>query len=337
MTCVPDEIRPPSEPAAVLPAPNRQRRRTCPVRLAGVILLLVWVGPVTFVQTDTWRLLQLVGAPGPASAGSQVIPAGKALVLAPKTSLKLHLRDGSVVEGRFVGRTLLDPTRYASRFEDHVRSSVYVPLMLDEPLQVTLRDGREWTAPFAGYGELSVLLRSPDGSEHLRVPVESLSEVRRSNGDRVVLLDMLLALQAHALPSAEALELEERGRAGQVMERWEDPIRVAVDDIERAVANYDSGIGVGGIIVLSLIATLVLVVVLTAVIASSFFNGCSNVGSRIDAGSFGVRLTTRPFDRYRGRYVGEALAEADPWPRSIDGSAVTIVEDGSSPGMSRHP
>ena len=168
MVYVPEAHVPSSEPFRSARAPRRPWNVSHPTRLAALLLLMVWVGPVTIVQTDSWQLLSLVGAPERASAASQEIPAGKAMLLEPKTPLKLHLRDGSVVEGRFLGRTLLDSALYAPRFAAHARTSSYVPFALSETLRVSLRDGREWTAPFAGYAELTLLLRGPDGP--LRVP-----------------------------------------------------------------------------------------------------------------------------------------------------------------------
>jgi hypothetical protein len=178
--------------------------------MAGGILLMVWVGPVTFVQTDSWQLLGSIGVPERAAAASQVVPAGKALLLEPNTLLKLHLRDGSVLEGRFVGRTLLDSARYAPRFAAYARSSAYLPFTLGDTLRVSLRDGREWTAPFAGYGEMTLLLRSPKGPGCLRVPFESAVDIHRANGDRIEPSALSRAFFAGGLPSAEALTVQER-------------------------------------------------------------------------------------------------------------------------------
>jgi hypothetical protein len=41
-----------------------------------------------------------------------VIPAGGALLLEPWTIVKLELRDGRVLKGPFLGRTLLDSALY---------------------------------------------------------------------------------------------------------------------------------------------------------------------------------------------------------------------------------
>src|SRR6185369_8345557 len=173
-----------------------------PARLAGIFLLLVWIGPVTFDQTDAWQFLRWFGAPAPASAESRTIPAGRAMLLETGTLLKLRLRDGSTIEGRFLGRTLLDSVFYAPRFESYAHSSAHVPLVLGETLRVWLRDGREMTAPFAGYAELTLLLRSPDGPEYLRVPFEFASEIRRANGDRVEPKALMKSFRDGSLPSA---------------------------------------------------------------------------------------------------------------------------------------
>jgi hypothetical protein len=230
-----------------------------------MLLLLVWVGPVTFVQTDTWQLLKLVGAPERASAESQVIPAGKALLLQPGTLLRLRLRDRTVVEGRFLGRTLLDSALYAPRFAKYARSSRYVPFALGETLHVSLRDGRERTAPFAGYGELTLLLRSPEGPEYLRVPFEFASEIRRANGDRVEPKALARAFHRGSLPSAEAPVLGQRLPMGSVADQWAGALRVAVQDIETASAELPSGVNVVGIVLLSVLVAVVLTLVLISI------------------------------------------------------------------------
>src|SRR5262245_45167029 len=114
------------------------RRFTASARTAAILLLFVWLGPVSFAQTELWQLLKWAGAPTLASAEQQVIPAGQALVLTPGTLLKLWLRDASVVEGRFLGRALLDSSLYASRFAAYARTSDFVPFALGETLRVSL-------------------------------------------------------------------------------------------------------------------------------------------------------------------------------------------------------
>src|SRR4030095_11951112 len=177
-------------------------------RMPAVLLLLVWVGPVTFDQTDTWRLLQWAGAPGSASAESQVIPAGMAMILDPGTRLALRLRDDRVARGRFAGRVLLDSDVYASRFESRSESSGFAPFELGEMLEVSLADGREWTGPFAGYAERSLLLENPDGEGYRRVPFESATEIRVADGVSVEPGALAHAFRAGLLPSAEALALD---------------------------------------------------------------------------------------------------------------------------------
>src|SRR5262245_56553804 len=158
------------------------RHVLAPVRLAAILLLAVWIGPVSLAQTDAFQLLKWAGAPAPAAAEAQVIPAGQALVLSPGTLLKLALADGIVVLGRFVGRTRLDSTLYAPRFARYARTSDFVPFALGETLSVSLRDGREWRAPFLGYGEMTVLLQNPDGEGVLRVPFEFAKQFRGAHG-----------------------------------------------------------------------------------------------------------------------------------------------------------
>lgn len=307
-------------------APDRKTTRASdwrrglrlPARAAAVLLLLVWVGPVTLTQTDSWRLLKLLGAPGRASAESNVIPAGMAVILQPNAFLRLFLHDGSSLEGRFLARTLLDSTSYAPRFAAHTRSSSYVPLAMGETLHVSLRDGREWTAPFAGYGELTLLLRSPEGREFLRVPFESALEIRRATGDRVEPSDLAQAFRSGLLPSAEALEIQVRSPTGGGV------IRVPVEDIATVTlaempsaatpTRSLSGDQAVGIVLLSVVVAVVVVFVIIGAAYRSAFNDCGSTGPSINLGPIGFHITTRPFDRSRRCFVGEPLAVADPWP-----------------------
>ena len=285
-------------------------------------MLVVWVGPVTFVQTDSWELLRWLGAPEGASAESQVIPTGTAILLEPQTPLKLRLRDGSVFEGRFPRRALLDSTVYASRFEAHTLSSPFVPFSLSETLHVSLRDDREWTAPFAGYGELTLLLRSPEGAL-LRAPFEFVSEIRRTNGDRVEPVDLARAFHAGLLPSAEALEMELCKPTRSITEPC-SIVKVPVEDIASVSPELPSGVSPAGIVVLSVVATLVLIFVLLA--NSKPKAPSCDIWPGSIPGTWGARVTTRPFDRERGCYVGDALAVADPWPGPIEGDSTAFAD-----------
>lgn len=299
---------------------SARHRRTIlrPARLTALLLLIVWIGPVTFVHTDAWRLLRFVGAPDRASAESQVIPAGSAMVLEPGTRLRLRMRDGSVRQGRFQRRALLDSALYAPRFAANAKSSSFVPFMLGEILHVSLRDGREWVAPFAGYAELTLLLRSSDGSAHRRVPFEVAAEIRREDGDLVEPASLIRAFQAGLLPSAEALVLDGQRAAawGGLVEGSDDGHAVAVEDIAAVTAETSSGIGVGGVIVLSVIVSVIVFYVLLAHTVGSAFDRCGSTTYGIPTlETLGhVRLTTRPFDRSRGCYVGDELAVVDPSP-----------------------
>ena len=345
MACIAEAHRPSSDPPGSARAPGRSRQGvTRTSRLAGVLLLLLWVGPVTFAQTDAWHLLRLAGAPERASAESQVIPAGRALLLEVGTSLRLRLRDGKVIEGRFLGRTLLDSALYAPRFAAHARSSAYVPLTLGETLHITLGDGREWTAPFAGYAELTLLLASPDGPEPLRVPFELATEIRRAAGERVEPSALTRAFHADLLPSAEALTIETRWHAGHTGDPSAGAIQVPVQDIEvvtlaipRAPARSGASAGeVAGIVVLSVLVSVVLVI---AIIAHSFNSASRSCGSIPASASLaGVHRTTRPFDRHRGCYVDDALTVVDPTPAStMSGPAVELAQTAARPSPPDRP
>ena len=287
-----------------------------PTRLAAILLLWVWVGPVTFAQTDSWRLLEVVGTPERASAESQVIPAGMAMAIEPNTVLMLHLRNGMVREGRFVRRTLLDSTLYAARFAAHARWSSFLPIALGETVSVSLVDGRQYSGGFLGYGELTLLLRSSDATQDVRIPFESTTEIRRANGDPIEPSDLLQAFRTGLLPSAEALELQEPGPSRGIGKRWGNVFQVAVDDIESVTLELPSGDHVGGTIVLGVLVGVAAAVVLFAVLVRSALNSkpkCSGPGYTPPT-LLGVHLTTRPFDRSRGCYVGDPLAVADAWP-----------------------
>ena len=309
-----------SSPLRTSASPRRRLRLALvPARLAAILLLFVWLGPVTFAQTESWQLFRLAGAPSTASANTQLIPAGQALVLEPGTPLRLRLRDGSTVQGRFLGRTLLDSTLYASRFEAYVRTAAYVPFTLGETLRVSLRDGREWSAAFAGYGELALLFRGPDGSSDLRVPFEFAKEIRRASGQRVESKSLARAFQKGQLPSAEALALGERGPVGSVAEQWTSALRVAVQDIESAIVELPSGRSAGGAVVLGVLMGVVLVYVLIAASLHSSSTSCEGPSSFPNVlGGMSLQLTTRPFDRTRGCWDGDPPPVADAWPGERD-------------------
>ena len=278
-----------------------------------MFLLTVWVGPVTFAQTDAGQVLKYVPASDRARANVRVIPAGQALILEPGTPFEARLRDGSVVEGRFLGRTLLDSALYAPRFAAHMRSTNDVPLALGETLQIVLHDGREVTAPFIGYGELTLLLLGPDGYA-LRVPFEFAKTIHRANGDRVEPSALARAFRKGLLPSAEALALGEREPVGTEADWWASALQVAVDDIKSATVDLSPGNSVAGTVVLTVILTTVLLVVLVAAsLRSSSSSGCQGP-TYFPPILSSAHLTTRPFDRSRGCYVGDPLAVADPWP-----------------------
>ena len=307
-----------------------------PARLAGIFLLLMWIGPVTFDQTGAWQFLRWFGAPEPASAESRTIPAGRAMLLETGTILKLRLRDGSTIEGRFLGRTLLDSVFYAPRFESYAHSSAHVPLVLGETLRVWLRDGREMTAPFAGYAELTLLLRSPDGPEYIRVPFEFASEIRRANGDRVEPKALTKSFRDGSLPSAEALMLGERVPMAIVSDEWAwaSTLRVPVEDIESVRVDLSSGEGgssggsaPAGAIVLGVMVTLGIILILAANSADHSSSSCEpNTPAFWPSGFLSTHLTRRPFDRSRGCFEGDPLAVADPWPGSVDDPTLALAD-----------
>lgn len=295
---------------------RRRRRFLPPVKVAGVLLLVSWLGPVTFVQTDAPRILRWVGAPGSASAYPRVIPAGQAMVLAPGTLVELRLEGGRIVDGRFLGRALLEDSLYAERFVARSIASSFAPLVLGESLFVTLLDGREWRLPFAGYGELSLLLEHPDAPEPLRVPFEFTAGILRSNGERVEPKDLSRAFRAGKLPSAEALVIEDLLPVGWQADRWAAALRVPMEDVQAAIVKTESGGSVAGAVVLGALLGVVVFIALIAIAANSSRSsgGCSYDGDVPGTWT----LTTAPFDLERRCYVGEALA--------VESRAASVME-----------
>lgn len=296
------------------PVPTRDHRRrvvTHPARLAAVFLLTVWAGPVTFAQTDSAAVLKAAKAAARDSGGTRVVPAGMAMVLKPGTRIQLHMRDGRVLDGEYVGRALLDSTAYADRFTTRARTSAYVPFQLGETLQVSLRDGRDRRAPFAGYAELTLLLLNSEGGEPLRVPFEFATGIQRENGDRVEPTTLAEAFRSGLLPSAEALVLKRRSSMRDTY--WSGELRVPVEDIELASPmTGNDGVSTGavvGVVIVSAVATAALVIWL---IGRSIDQSSKNCGkTSFGAGDLsGVQLTKRPFDRLRGCFVGDDLVVA---------------------------
>ena len=291
------------------------RRFTASARTAAILLLFVWLGPVSFAQTDTWQLLKWAGAPSPASADAQIIPAGQALVLAPGTMLKLWLRDESVVEGRFLGRALIDSSLYGPRFDAYARTSDFVPFALGETLRVSLRDGREWSAPFAGYGEMTLLLKGTEGSDPSRVPFEFIREVRGANGAWVQPKALTRAFRKGSLPSAEAIALGDRLGVGLGADPWANALRVAVQDIKSAAVDLPSGGSIAGVVIVSAVVTVVLFCVLLANSLHASSTSCTPSSAYPNIlGGMSLHLTTRPYDRSRSCYADDPppLAEAAP-------------------------
>ena len=326
----------PTDQASVVSPRRRWSVMRRAARMAAVFLLVVWVGPVTFFQTDSWRLLQMAGAPGSASAEQSVIPAGMALVLEPGTELRLRMRDGGVITGRFVKRTLLDPEAYAPRFAGKARSSAFAPLDLGETLQVSLRDGREWVAPFAGYAELALLLQNPVGLEPLRVPFEFAGEIRRADGERIEPEALTQAFRAGLLPSAEALELTMPAPGGRMSAPEGAPFRVAVEDIQSVtMASFSSFSSSStkkdnsGVIVGLVVLGVLVAIVLIAAHHREPSPSCTSIPDPPTI--YGLaHPTTRPFDRYRGCYVGDPLLAADPWPGAAETRPATALADATT-------
>lgn len=320
-----------------VPPVRRRRGFLPPARLAGVLLLTIWVGPVTFVQTDGPSWLQWLGAPQNATAFPRSIPPGQAFTLQPGTPLELRLLDGSTIKGRFLGRDLLGDSLYAQRFEACSRDASHAPFALGDTLHVRLRDGREWTLPFAGYGEMALLLRAPDRAEPLRVPFELACDVYGANGERVDPAFLARAFREGRLPSAEALVLDALSSAGSPAECWDMARRVPAEDVRIALADLPAGGGgdagaIAGGVVLGVVVGVVLVAVLLSQSRNTSTSGCTYNGD-VPRLFSEVPLTTRPFDLERGCFEGDVLV-ADAWPEA-DGAeplALAAPSPARSPG-----
>jgi hypothetical protein len=289
-------------------------------------LLAVWLGPVSFAQTDAWQLLKWAGAPVPAAAETQVIPAGQAVVLTAGTSLKLWLADGSVVEGRFLGRTLLDSSLYAPRFARYAMSSRFVPFALGETLHVALRDGRQWTAPFIGYGEQTVLLQNPDGTGVMRIPFEFAREFRGANGAWVQPKALKKAFRSGSLPSAEALALGDRGAVPGEPEAWDSALKIAVQDVKSAAVELPSGGHASGSVLISVVAAVVIFYVILSAAGHPSSTGCSSLELPPVVQGMSIQRTTHPFDRERSCYADDSPPVAELWMGETGtGAPVTLA------------
>jgi len=302
---------------------HRPSRVATSARLAAILLLFTWLGPVTMTQTDAWQLLKWAGAPVPATASASIVAAGDAVVLEAGVPLKLRLRDGSVVNGRFLGRTLLDAALYAPRFAARAQTSSWVPFALGETLRVSLRDGRRLTAPFTGYGELSVLLANASGGSDLRIPFEFAKEIQRADGEPVAPRDLIQAFKKGTLPSREALALGPSQPLVSDADEWSSALRVAVEDISSATAQTPNGSGIAGVLGLTVLLGFVLFFVLLAARAHSSSASCAPAEFPYLLGGMSVRLTDRPFDRSRSCYEGEPPLAVDAWPGDTETSPAT--------------
>lgn len=330
---MPSDARPHPDPEPPQPrSHHRLSPRARTGRAIAIFLLVVWIGPVSLVQSDPGWPFWGLGAPARASAEARVVDSGQALEIAPGTRLELHMRDGSRLSGRYLGRTLLDSTRYAGRFAAFVPPSsesrpVVAPFALGETLTVSLRDGRQWIAPFEGYGELAVLLHNPDRAQPLVVPLEFATSIRRSNGEAVDMKALDRALHAHALPSAEALVVTPSQPVGTPEDQWASALRVPVQDILSASYNLPGGGTATGSIVVGVLVGGLMTLLLVGLAFSSLDSGCRSGDFSGLSLPISVRLTTRPFDRVRGCYVGDPPLAAAQWPASsTDATASLPVE-----------
>jgi len=317
--------------------PRSRRRLIGTGRMAAVLFLMLWLGPVTMAQTDFWQILEWAGAPAPATATSSIVAAGDAVVLAPGVPMRLSLRDGSVVSGRFLGRTLLDSALYRPRFLARSEASSWVPFALGETLLVALRDGRAITEAFTGYGELSLLLANLSGGADLRIPFEFADSIRRADGSHVAPKDLMRAFRKGALPSREALALGASAPLVSEADEWTSALRVAVEDIRSATALTPSGGSVAGVVVLTVLLGIVIFCLMVASSRHSSSTSCASADYPGFLSGMSVRLTDRPFDRSRGCYEGDPPLAAEEWPGgdeahpAVAGDAADLSRAATSP------
>jgi len=220
---------------------------------------------------------------------------------------------------------------YARRFSARAGASSAALPALGETLHVSLSDGREWTLPFAGYVELALLLRNPDQREPLRVPFELASGIQRANGDWIEPGELARAFKAGDLPSAETLVIETLSPMGSPSDRWDNALRVPVDDIESATLDLPSGGRVAGYVVLGVVVGVVLIVYLIVHAMAETTRECASVANRQSAlVASGAQLTASPFDRERACWVGELLAVADPWLEPAMSAHDAVSVDGTT-------
>lgn len=288
-------------------APLRHPPRWRPWAATAVLILML--GPFALSVTGCFTLASLTTSSD--RLEPQLVPAGDAIHLEPGRELRLHLRNGSTVRGRFLGRVLLDRATYELRFAAASRAGVRGPLELDETLIVGLADGRRIEAPFGGYAMRALLLRTRADSTAVRFPFPSVVSIRRTGGTPVSIDSLLLSDLRGELPSAEAVAIEElaapRGIADFDVARREVPL----EEIQMAVVAK-GGKKTPGLILAGVAADIVLFVIIRELLKprpappppDCEYSGGPWLGAD-------DRVTERPFDRRLGRFVGEDVAWGD--------------------------
>lgn len=285
-----------------------------PTRAAAVVLLAVWLGPVTIAQTDLAGIADFFGYPAPALADSRIVDTGQAVEIEPGAHVMMKLRDGTNIDGRFLGRALMDSARYAERFQTHALSASNGPIALGETLSVTMRDGTTRTAAFAGYGELSLLLRDPLAAAPFAVPFEFAASVHNSSGESIDLKALAKMYRAGALPTAETLVIGPKRALGSPQEQWANALHVPVQDVSATWFDAPRTSTVALTIALVAVAGLGLILIGLAT-AKPHVEGCNQPVNLLSLSlPPHVHLTTRPVDVERGRYVGDPMIASGTWP-----------------------
>ena len=292
-------------------------------RWAATALLVLMLGPLAMSVSGCFTLAAMMAASA-ANSSQHLVPAGDAAHLEPGRELKLHLRNGGTIEGRFRGRTLLAPEVYEPRFAARAAGGGWVPFALGETLTVDLVDGGRRIGTFRGYGMRSLVLQAPTDSVAVRLPFGSARAIRRAGGGTVSIDSLLAADVRGELPSAEGLAIRTydsaRGISGFVSVTREVPL----EEVRMATVTGGNRETAG----LILFGAAIDVVLFLAIREAAQEPGCTYIVIPASLANE-VRFTERPFDRRLGRFVGEDVA----WGGlpAMDAPETVAAPDGDEP------
>lgn len=201
-------------------------------RSAARVLGLVMVGWLAFSNCSCTAIGFGIGSAATRNQPPRRVPGAHALQIQPGTHVGIVLSDTEVRYGTLLGRTMLDDSTYAIRFQDW-NSKGRAPI-LGGRVQLRRRDGGATSGVFAGFGLQTVLIRSGYGAAIDEVQLRNLIELRADTGTwsraelarlgedgRLPLRDAVWLRQVENVP-AEWFDHRERnpsrGRPGQAPE-----------------------------------------------------------------------------------------------------------------------